>query len=89
MCVAVRQRVVTGAVPAPRWKQYFKMLRMAVPKGGVKQKMRSEGFDPAIIDMDPDQPAPDDAAPSGPPLKNDPKYAKVRTFARLWTLGDD
>ena len=59
-------------------EQYFKMLKMGVPKGGVKQKMRSEGVDPAVLDMDPEQPAP--APPAGPPLKDDPKYAKV------WTL---
>ena len=56
------------------------MLKVGVPKNGVKLKMKSEGLDPAILDMDPNAPAPAAAAPtgpSGPPLKDDPKYSKV------------
>lgn len=38
----------------PTLSKYFRMLRMGVPEPGVKQKMRSEGVDPAILDT-PDQ----------------------------------
>ena len=31
---------------------------MHLPAGAVKQKMTAEGLDPAILDMDPNSPAP-------------------------------
>ena len=38
--------------------QFFKMLRIGVPKGGVKQKMRQAGLNPEVIDQDPDKALP-------------------------------
>ena len=51
---------------------------MHLPAGAVKQKMTAEGLDPAILDMDPNSPAPSagGGGGGGPPLKDDPKYAK-------------
>jgi hypothetical protein len=45
----------------PRFKKYFKMLKMHLPKGAVAQKMAAEGLDSAVLDLDPNSPAP----PSG------------------------
>ncbi len=55
--------------------QYFRMLKVGVPKGNVKQKMRQDGLDPNVLDMDPNAPLP---KPAGPPLKDDPQFKKVR-----------
>jgi len=57
--------------------QFFRMLKIGVPRGGVKQKMRQEGLDPAILDMDPNKPPP---VVAEPPLQEHPKYAKVCRF---------
>ena len=38
-----------------RFAKYFKMLKMHLPRGAVEQKMRVEGLDPSILDMDPEQ----------------------------------
>ena len=33
-----------------RYKKYFRMLKMGVPKGGVQHKMVNDGLDPSILD---------------------------------------
>ena len=54
----------------PRYKKYFKMLAMHLPRGAVEQKMASEGLDPKILDLDPAKPPPGDGAgPRGTKLK--------------------
>uniref|UniRef100_A0A7S4VZR6 FH2 domain-containing protein n=1 Tax=Ditylum brightwellii TaxID=49249 RepID=A0A7S4VZR6_9STRA len=40
----------------PEYAKYFKMLKMKMPLGAVKQAMVRDGKDPAILDMDPDKP---------------------------------
>ncbi|KAJ8598313.1 hypothetical protein CTAYLR_007538 [Chrysophaeum taylorii] len=70
----------------PRFKKYFKMLAMHLPRGAVECKMRAEGVDPKILDMDPNQPYPDgddDDDGDGPPLKDDPKYAKYFKMLKM------
>jgi len=47
----------------PEYTKYFKMLRMHLPKGAVKSKMRAEGKDPTVLDMDPDGPSPSVSQP--------------------------
>jgi len=42
----------------PRYRTYFKMLKLGVPKQQLRLKMQSEGVDPNIIDLDPEAPAP-------------------------------
>ena len=44
-----------------RFAKYFKMLKMHLPRGAVEQKMRVEGLDPSILDMDPEQSFPGNA----------------------------
>ncbi|XP_067945555.1 WASH complex subunit 3-like [Watersipora subatra] len=41
----------------PRYIKFFKMLNMGVPPPAVKMKMKSEGFNPDLLDT-PDAPAP-------------------------------
>ena len=33
-----------------RYKKYFRMIKMGVPKGGVQHKMVNDGLDPSILD---------------------------------------
>ncbi len=64
----------------PKYAKYFKMLAMHVPRGAVEQKMRSDGVDVAVLDMDPEAALLGSGGgqekPKGVPLKDDPKYAK-------------
>ena len=50
----------------PKFAKFFKMLKMHLPKGAVAQKMTSMGLDPAILDMDPEQPLPSTSGPTTP-----------------------
>lgn len=72
----------------PRFSKYFKMLSMHLPRIAVENKMKAEGVDPAILDLNPDKPVPASldgpGNANGPPssqapevlLKDDPKFAK-------------
>ena len=56
----------------PLFAKYFKMLKMHLPPPAVKQKMRAEGVDPDILDMDPEGPSPNqtkgaESVPDTPP----------------------
>jgi len=71
----------TDGVPLkddPKYAKFFKMLKMHLPPQAVKNKMEAEGLDSAILDMDPEKPA-----PSAPPLKDDPKYAKFFKMLKM------
>ena len=68
----------------PTYEKFFKMLKMHVPKGAVAAKMQAEGLDPAVLELDPTQPQPWKAeVPSGPPLGEDPKYAKFFKMLKM------
>jgi len=72
----------------PKYAKYFKMLSMHLPKPAVSMKMKADGIDPKILEMDPEGPSPNQ--PHGNKtvnpetdeprvvviLKDDPKYAK-------------
>ena len=40
----------------PNFANFFKMLKIGLPRGIVEIKMRTEGADPAVLDMDPTKP---------------------------------
>ena len=80
----------------PRFLKYFKMLSMHLPRIAVENKMKAEGVDPAILDLNPDKPVP--ASLDGPAnakgpqsssqapevlLKDDPKFAKYFKMLRM------
>ena len=68
----------------PEYAENFKMKKMGIPIGGVKNAMVRDGKDPLIADLDPTKPLAtqrkDEHAESenddGPPLKDDPEYSK-------------
>ncbi|KAJ8608268.1 hypothetical protein CTAYLR_007265 [Chrysophaeum taylorii] len=74
----------TGKIPLgedPRFAKYFRMLKMHLPRMAVEAKMRAEGYDPAILDMDVSQPVPDDfgklGAATQPTQKKNNKASKA------------
>lgn len=86
----------------PKYAKFFKMIKMHVPKMAVAAKMAAENLDSAVLDLDPDKPAPASGqrpsviAASKPDLKEPPKGCarapskKVRkVFLDLLTDGSD
>ena len=66
--------------------QYFKMLKMGLPMGAVKNAVQRDGKDPGVMDLDPNKSiksqtgSGDNGAEeedTGVPLKDDPEYSKV------------
>ncbi|GBG34259.1 Formin-like protein 3 [Hondaea fermentalgiana] len=70
----------------PRYGKFFKMLAVRVPLQAVKNKVEAEGLDPAMMDKDPNDPAPPLPGAEGGKkkkkekptvaLKDDPRYGK-------------
>jgi len=42
----------------PRFSYYFRMMRMGAARAQLSVRLTSAGFDPTILEMDPDAPAP-------------------------------
>jgi hypothetical protein len=66
----------------PEYEKYFKMLKMGLPIGAVKNAVQRDGKDPNIMDLDPNksiksQIGGGEEKDNGPPLKEDPEYEKV------------
>jgi hypothetical protein len=68
----------------PEYEKYFKMLKMGLPMGAVKNALQRDGKDPSIMDLDPNKSVKSQMASEhksdeddGPPLKEDPEYEKV------------
>ncbi|KAL9179362.1 hypothetical protein ACHAXT_008652 [Thalassiosira profunda] len=78
----------------PAYAKYFKMLKMGLPMGAVKNAMQRDGLDPSIMDLDheksvasqlqeKDEDEEEEAADDGPPLKEDPKYNKYYKMLKM------
>jgi hypothetical protein len=79
----LEQKAFAGAIKNdPQFAKYFKMLQMHVPKGAVAAKMTQEGLDPAVLDMDPNQPLPGGGA-SDVAIKDDPRFAKFLKMLQM------
>jgi hypothetical protein len=76
----------------PEYSKFFKMLKMGIPNGAVRQALQKEGKDPDIADMDPSKPLSsqlkskqnEPEKSDGPPLKDDPEYTK---FFKMLKMG--
>ena len=72
----------------PAFTKYFKMLKMHLPRGAVAQKMVADGLSSDILDMDPDEPSPNqpeslrEEKEKGS-LRDDPKMQKFFKMAKL------
>lgn len=62
----------------PAYAKYFKMLKLGLPMGAVKNAMERDGLDPSVMDCDHDAPAP---APSGA-MSNSAKKRQRDTHRR-------
>ncbi len=76
----------------PEYTKFFKMLKMGIPLGAVRQALQKEGKDPDIAEMDPNKSlssqqkakSKQPEEPSDPPLKEDPEYMK---FFKMLKMG--
>jgi hypothetical protein len=72
----------------PEYEKYFKMLKMSLPVGAVKNAMTMDGKDPSIMDLDPNQSIEfqmrektgSEAVDTGVPLKDDPKVRRKKIY---------
>ena len=60
----------------PKYAKYFKMLKMGIIMGAVKNAITKDGLNPSVMDGDHNAPAP-------MPLKDDPKYAKYFKMLKM------
>jgi hypothetical protein len=73
----------------PEYAKYFKMLKMGMAKEQAGHAMKRDGKDSSILDLDPNkslksQVGGAQTADDGPPLKDDPEYAK---YFKMLTMG--
>ena len=76
----------------PEYTKFFKMIKMGIPLGAVRQALQKEGKDPDIAEMDPNKSLSSQQKakpkqpekPSDPPLKEDPEYMK---FFKMLKMG--
>ena len=75
----------------PKFEKYFKMLKMQLPIGAVKQRMAMDGLDPNILDLDHNKSLESQQnlkkreaeQESGIPLKDDPKFEKYFKMLKM------
>ena len=75
----------------PDYEKFFKMLKMGLPIGAVKNALVRDGKDPSIMDLDPNQSiefqrrekAGSEAVDTGVPLKDDPEYEKFFKMVKM------
>ncbi len=71
--------------------KYFKMLKMGLPVGAVKNALQRDGKDPSIMDLDPNKSLKSQTGSSeteeekdtGPPLNEDPEYEKYFKMLKM------
>jgi len=76
----------------PEYVKYFKMLKMGLPIGAVKNAIERDGKDGSVMDLDPEKSLKsqlksgddnDDDDETGPPLKEDPEYGKYFKMLKM------
>ena len=78
----------------PNCVQYFKMLKMGLPVGAVKNALARDGLDPSVMDLDPERSlksqtgggggaAEEELKDTGVPLKDDPDYSKYFKMMKM------
>jgi hypothetical protein len=77
----------------PNYKKFFQMLKMGLPMEVVKHAMTRDGFDPSIMDLDPDKALSTQRllskivkADVDLPLKEDEKYQKYFKMLKMVSL---
>ena len=71
----------------PEYEKYFKMIKMGLPLGAVKNGLVRDGKDPAIMDLDPNKSLKSQLGgkkeDDGPPLKEDEVYSKYFKMLKM------
>ena len=70
----------------PDFIKYFKMLKMGLPLGAVKNAVVRDGKDPNIMDLNPEKSLKSQLKKeedNGPPLKEDPDYIKYFKMLKM------
>ena len=73
----------------PEYTKYFKMLKMGLPMGAVKNALHRDGKDPSIMDLDPNKSvksqlkSEEEEVDRGTPLKDDPEYTKYFKMLKM------
>ena len=69
----------------PSFEKYFKMLKMGLPQGAVRNAMERDGVDSSILDLDPNQSlsAQQGKEEDGVPLKDDPEWSKYFKMMKM------
>lgn len=69
----------------PKYAKFFKMIRLHIPVAAVAIKMSAEGLDPAVLEMNVNEPAPapKEPKPAEAALKDDPTYGKYFKMLRM------
>merc|ERR1712194_528542 len=73
----------------PTYVKYFKMMKMGLPVGAVKNAIQRDGLDPSIMDLDPEKSIAsqlnreEELLDDGPPLKEDPTYVKYFKMVKM------
>merc|ERR1712194_774510 len=73
----------------PTYVKYFKMMKMGLPVGAVKNAIQRDGLDPSIMDLDPEKSIAsqlnieEEPVDDGPPLKEDPTYVKYFKMVKM------
>ena len=75
----------------PEYAKYFKMMKMGLPLGAAQQACVRDGKDPSVMELDPEKSIASQtggggggpAVDAGPPLKDDPEYAKYFKMLKM------
>lgn len=74
----------------PKYTKYFRMLKMQLPMGAVKNALVRDGLDPAIMDLDHNKSVKgqlgrkaDEEKDIGVPLKDDPEFTKYFKMEKM------
>ena len=68
-----------------KYAKYFKMLKMRIPPGAVKNKMKQDGLDPSILDLGGDAMEPS-AASSAAPKTTGVKLADSKKYGKYFKM---
>jgi len=73
----------------PKYATYYKMLKMGLPIGAVKNRLIKEGLDPSLIDLDGDEmiPSEEAGASTGPAMVKRRDHPKYATYYKMLKTG--
>lgn len=73
----------------PAFQKYFKMRKMGMPEGAIRNAMKRDGVDDSVLDLDPEKSfqsqskAAKKVDEEGVPLKDDPAYQKYFKMQKM------